>query len=281
MVGIHGMAVAIALCGVGGVPPRGSAFAPPSSPSRRPPPPAVVVSTSSSSSSSSSAESSAAEVVVSASAPAAPDAIVVVGGKRKRTLRIAVVGAGAVGSYYGGRLWEGSSATGGGGVDRDGDGDGDDDDDDDDRAIETTSAVAFHLRGEHYDHCTRHGLSVSSCHGDFDIPPSELSAYRTTEDMARSLILAADDVDDDDDGSGGGGGGGEYFDWVVCALKSTSVSVRFRSSFVYCVGVSVDENEKEHLICNALSLSTSFEEPPFSLDSIRGEVHSTSLASRR
>jgi hypothetical protein len=196
-------------------------------------------------------------------------------------LRIAVVGAGAVGSYYGGRLWEGSSATGGGGVDRDGDGDGDDDDDDDDRAIETTSAVAFHLRGEHYDHCTRHGLSVSSCHGDFDIPPSELSAYRTTEDMARSLILAADDVDDDDDGSGGGGGGGEYFDWVVCALKSTSVSVRFRSSFVYCVGVSVDENEKEHLICNALSLSTSFEEPPFSLDSIRGEVHSTSLASRR
>jgi hypothetical protein len=232
MVGIHrrDMAVAIALCGVGGVPPRGSAFAPPSSSSRLPPPPAVVVSTLSSSS---SAESSAAEVVVSVSvsAPAAPDAIVF-GGKRKRTLRIAVVGAGAVGSYYGGRLWEGSSATGSGGVDGDGD---DDDDDDDHRAIETTSAVAFHLRGEHYDHCTRHGLSVSSCHGDFDIPPSELMAYRTTEDMARSLILAADDVDDDDDdddGSGGGGGGGEYFDWVVCALKSTSVSVRFRSFIV-------------------------------------------------
>jgi len=233
MVGIHrrDMAVAIALCGVGGVPPRGSAFAPPSSSSRLPPPPAVVVSTLSSSS---SAESSAAEVVVSVSvsAPAAPAApapdAIVFGGKRKRTLRIAVVGAGAVGSYYGGRLWEGSSATGSGGVD----GDGDDDDDDDDRAIETTSAVAFHLRGEHYDHCTRHGLSVSSCHGDFDIPPSELMAYRTTEDMARSLILAADDVDDDDDGSGGGGGGGEYFDWVVCALKSTSVSVRFRSFIV-------------------------------------------------
>jgi hypothetical protein len=177
----------IALCGRG-VPSRGTAFAlSPSSSYRRPPrrPAAVVASTSSSS----------AEVVSASAAPAtvpAADAIVV-GGKRKRTLRIAVVGTGAVGSYYGGRLWEGG---GGGGVDDRGD----------DRAVETS--VTFHLRGEHYDHCMRHGMRVSSCHGDFSIPPSKLSAHRTTEDMARSLLA-----------------GGECFDWVVCALKSTSVSV--------------------------------------------------------
>ena len=66
--------------------------------------------------------------------------------------------------------------------------------------------VMFQLRNEHYDHCTKHGIDVSSYHGDFSIPPEKLIAYQTTEDMAMS-------VND-----------GGIFDWVIVALKSTSVS---------------------------------------------------------
>ncbi|KAL3823767.1 hypothetical protein ACHAXA_004860, partial [Cyclostephanos tholiformis] len=103
------------------------------------------------------------------------------------TRRIAVVGAGAVGSYYGGRLWEGGG---------------------------TTTSVLFHLRGENYDHCTKHGIDISSYHGDFRIPSRDLLAYRTTEDMARGIlanVTAGDDNDDENDdllGTVGGGGGG-------------------------------------------------------------------------
>ena len=105
--------------------------------------------------------------------------------------RIAIVGAGAVGSYYGGRLWEGLKA-------------------DDD------ANVMFHLRNEHYDHCSKNGIDVSSYHGDFVIPPEELVAFPTTEDMAKSVVDGIVDRDEDEDGT---------FDWVVCALKSTSVSI--------------------------------------------------------
>ena len=112
----------------------------------------------------------------------------------KKTKRIAIIGAGAVGSYYGGRIWESV------------------------RTRQDTS-VMFHLRGEHYDYCTKNGIDVSSYHGDFSIPPEELLAYRSTEDMAKS-------VDD-----------GGIFDWVICSLKSTSVSAvnmcMFRCNFVY------------------------------------------------
>ncbi len=94
------------------------------------------------------------------------------------------------------------------------------DDDDDDRvAATTTTSVLFHLRGENYDYCTKHGIEISSYHGDFNIPPHELLAYRTTEEMARDIVDASgtpgDDIDD------------EYFDWIVCALKSTAVSNYF------------------------------------------------------
>jgi hypothetical protein len=130
-------------------------------------------------------------------------------GTKKRTARIAVVGAGAVGSYYGGRLWEGAAAAS---VPCD-------DDDDDRVAATTTTSVLFHLRGENYDYCTKHGIEISSYHGDFNIPPHELLAYRTTEEMARDIVDASgtpgDDIDD------------EYFDWIVCALKSTAVSNYF------------------------------------------------------
>lgn len=131
---------------------------------------------------------------------------------KRMVRRIAVVGAGAVGSYYGGRLWEGAR-----------------------RAEEGSSSsmtaqcadtsVLFHLRGENYDICTKRGIEISSYHGDFHIPSHELSAYRTTEEMARAIVSV--------DAKCGGGGtpgddDGEYFDWIVCALKSTAVSNFFR-----------------------------------------------------
>jgi len=80
----------------------------------------------------------------------------------ERTSRIAIVGAGAVGSYYGGRIWESV------------------------RSISSTN-VLFHLRAEHYDHCVENGISVTSIDGDFVIPSDELLAYPTTEDMAQSF----------------------------------------------------------------------------------------------
>jgi len=113
--------------------------------------------------------------VSSSAKPAPGDAAA---GKNKR---IAIVGAGAVGSYYGGRLWEGVRSKG-------------------------DTDVMFHLRNEHYDYCIENGIDVSSYHGDFSIPSEELMAYPSTDDMAKSV---------EGDGS---------FDWVVCALKSTSVS---------------------------------------------------------
>ena len=104
---------------------------------------------------------------------------------KSKTKRIAIVGAGAVGSYYGGRIWEGMNNNKSDGID---------------------TQVMFQLRNEHYDHCTKHGIDVSSYHGDFSIPSDKLLAYQTTEDMAMS-------VND-----------GGIFDWVIVALKSTSVS---------------------------------------------------------
>jgi len=105
---------------------------------------------------------------------------------KSKTKRIAIVGAGAVGSYYGGRIWEGMNNN---------------------KSDDIDTQVMFQLRNEHYDHCIEHGIDVSSYHGDFSIPSDKLLAYQTTEDMAKS-------VND-----------GGIFDWVIVALKSTSVSV--------------------------------------------------------
>eukprot|EP00804_Cyclotella_cryptica_P020712 CCRYP_003508-RD/>CCRYP_003508-RD protein AED:0.39 eAED:0.39 QI:64/0.83/0.71/1/1/0.85/7/2664/219 len=99
------------------------------------------------------------------------------------TKRIAVVGTGAVGSYYGGRIWESL---------RD----------------QPNADVMFHLRNEHYDHCTEHGIDVTSYHGNFSIPAEELLAYSTTDEMAEAVNCLDDH---------------KYFDWVVCSLKSTSL----------------------------------------------------------
>ena len=105
------------------------------------------------------------------------------------TTRIAIVGAGAVGSYYGGRIWESVRSR-------------------------SDVDVMFHLRNEHYDHCSQHGIEISSYHGDFYIPPEELLAFPTTEDMSRRVHNSLGDGGNDD----------RTFDWIVCALKSTSVS---------------------------------------------------------
>lgn len=117
---------------------------------------------------------------------APPSSASIAGGK---TTRIAIVGAGAVGSYYGGRLWESVRSR-------------------------SDVNVMFHLRNEHYDHCSQHGIEISSYHGDFYIPPEELLAFPTTEDMSRRVHNS----------SGDGGNDDGTFDWIVCALKSTSVS---------------------------------------------------------
>jgi 2-dehydropantoate 2-reductase len=71
-------------------------------------------------------------------------------GARQRPLparpRVAVVGAGAVGGYYGGRL------------------------------ARHGHDVHFLLRGD-YDAVRRNGIRVVSCDGDFDLPPGSLNVY--------------------------------------------------------------------------------------------------------
>ncbi|KAL7489599.1 hypothetical protein ACHAW6_015253 [Cyclotella cf. meneghiniana] len=99
------------------------------------------------------------------------------------TKRIAVVGAGVISSYYGGRIWESL---------RD----------------QPNADVMFHFRNEHYEHCTKYGMDVTSYHGNFSIPAEELLAYSTTDEMAEAVHCCDDH---------------KYFDWVICSLKSTSL----------------------------------------------------------
>jgi len=67
---------------------------------------------------------------------------------------VAVIGAGAVGGYYGARLWESKKYD-----------------------------IKFHMRGEHYEVSTRDGLRVESIDGDIFIPPAELNAFTNPEDV--------------------------------------------------------------------------------------------------
>mmetsp|Transcript_20725 Transcript_20725/g.46245 ORF Transcript_20725/g.46245 Transcript_20725/m.46245 type:complete len:472 (-) Transcript_20725:74-1489(-) len=67
---------------------------------------------------------------------------------------IAVIGSGAVGCYYGARLYE----TG-------------------------LHDVRFHMRGDHYTLSKSNGLNVTSYYGDIFIPPEELGAYDDPNDM--------------------------------------------------------------------------------------------------
>ena len=67
---------------------------------------------------------------------------------------VAVVGSGAVGCYYGARLWESGAYD-----------------------------VKFHMRGEHYVTSVERGLKVTSIDGDIIIPKEQLQAHEQTSDM--------------------------------------------------------------------------------------------------
>ncbi len=67
---------------------------------------------------------------------------------------VAVVGSGAVGCYYGARLWESGDYE-----------------------------VSFHMRGEHYVKSVETGLNVTSIHGDIFISPDKLKAHEDTNEM--------------------------------------------------------------------------------------------------
>ena len=74
-------------------------------------------------------------------------------GEHKRP-SIAIVGSGAVGGYYGARLWESGKYD-----------------------------VKFQMRGENYKVSTRDGFRVDSIDGDMFIPPTQLNAFRNPEDV--------------------------------------------------------------------------------------------------
>eukprot|EP00531_Pseudo-nitzschia_arenysensis_P012545 CAMPEP_0116118596 /NCGR_PEP_ID=MMETSP0329-20121206/2188_1 /TAXON_ID=697910 /ORGANISM="Pseudo-nitzschia arenysensis, Strain B593" /LENGTH=391 /DNA_ID=CAMNT_0003612233 /DNA_START=85 /DNA_END=1260 /DNA_ORIENTATION=- len=67
---------------------------------------------------------------------------------------VAIIGTGAVGGYYGARLWESGKYD-----------------------------VKFQMRGENYDVSIRDGLRVDSIDGDIFIPPTELEAFTNPEDI--------------------------------------------------------------------------------------------------
>lgn len=71
-------------------------------------------------------------------------------------LSVAIVGSGAVGCYYGARLWETKEYN-----------------------------VVFHMRGDHFRVSKEKGLNVTSVEGDIYIPPSELLAYEDTNDIGK------------------------------------------------------------------------------------------------
>lgn len=75
------------------------------------------------------------------------------GGADKRP-SVAIVGAGAVGGYYGARLWESGKYD-----------------------------VNFQMRGENYRVSTRDGFRVKSIDGDIFIPPNQLKAFVDPKDV--------------------------------------------------------------------------------------------------
>ena len=100
-----------------------------------------------------------------------------------RKQRIAIVGAGAVGSYYGARLWE---------IGHD---------------------VHFLLRNDNYDTAQTLGLRITSVLGNIVIPPQQIQAYPTTRDMGNAF--QGRNINGTDTH--------KCFDWVIVALKSSSL----------------------------------------------------------
>ena len=79
--------------------------------------------------------------------------------------KVAVVGTGAVGSYYGARL------------------------------AETGHDVHFYMRNEQYEVAITQGLTVTSVDGDMHIPADQLQVYPTTESMAEAVITTSTPFD--------------------------------------------------------------------------------------
>ena len=75
-------------------------------------------------------------------------------GTRNEKQSIAIVGSGAVGCYYGARLWETQEYK-----------------------------VMFHMRGDHFRVSKGKGLNVTSIEGDIYIPPSDLIVFEQTSDI--------------------------------------------------------------------------------------------------
>ncbi|CAJ1960927.1 unnamed protein product [Cylindrotheca closterium] len=69
---------------------------------------------------------------------------------------VAVVGVGAVGGYYGARLWDCGAYD-----------------------------VKFHMRGDNFSQCKKNGLDVKSVHGDIHIPSDQLQAYTDTSEIGK------------------------------------------------------------------------------------------------
>lgn len=69
--------------------------------------------------------------------------------------RIAIIGSGAVGCYYGSRLKEAGHD------------------------------VCFYMREPHFSACLKNGLNVTSIDGDMFIPPDELELYNDTKSIGR------------------------------------------------------------------------------------------------
>jgi len=72
--------------------------------------------------------------------------------------RFAIVGAGAVGSYYGGRL------------------------------VEHGQQVHWLLRSD-YQHIKQHGMNIRSCRGDFALKPEQLHVYDSPELMPKADVV--------------------------------------------------------------------------------------------
>jgi 2-dehydropantoate 2-reductase len=68
---------------------------------------------------------------------------------------IAIVGTGAVGGYYGARLWEAGYN------------------------------VKFHIRGTNFQAAKTKGLAITSVHGDIHIPSKDLQAYEHTHEIGQ------------------------------------------------------------------------------------------------
>jgi 2-dehydropantoate 2-reductase len=100
-----------------------------------------------------------------------------------RPQTIAVIGTGAVGSYYGARLWQAGHD------------------------------VHFLMRGIHYETAVtkQQGLRIESVEGNVHIPSTVLQAYSTTAALAHAMTTATTSNPN------------RPYDWVIVALKSTAL----------------------------------------------------------